>query len=199
MFFYLFPSTWSTHLCWFVVTETKEAIEDRTETNLVNLRHTFIWQSWTLLSMKRLCTSCLKLCYRRVKRSVPFFPSCVNEKTDWPYLRLNWSTWSLNLVPKKVPTLHSTDLLTNVSVNSTKSGRTALKMPLIGTTLPSTDTKPTACEISLDSLDNSLVPTPFHGWCLSASRSTKMMQQVVVVFSSRLWCKRWWKEWVWRL
>jgi pre-mRNA-splicing factor CWC22 len=90
-------------LC-FSVAERKAGIEDRTETNFVNLRRVIYLTIMNALNYEEGVHKLLKIEIQESGNLSPFrFVACA--KTNLIISRLSLSTCSLNVVPKNVPTL----------------------------------------------------------------------------------------------
>ena len=93
----------------------KEGIEDRTETNLVNLRRIIYLTIMNALNYEEAVHKLLKVQLKEgeeVWRLIFAFFLLFTK-----HLRSNWSTWLLNVAPKSVLTRHSTASPVNVSAS----------------------------------------------------------------------------------
>lgn len=143
------------------VAQEKEGIEDRTETNLVNLRRVIYLTIMNALNYEEAVHKLLKVQLQEGEEVGRLF-IVVSPFIKYA-LRLSSSRWSLNVVHKNDRTLPFMGSSANVFVNSIGSGPIVSNKHSASTTRQSTDTKRTDCEISLVSLVPYLLLMPSRG------------------------------------
>jgi hypothetical protein len=139
----------------------KEGIEDRTETNLVNLRRVIYLTIMNALNYEEAVHKLLKVQLKEgeeVWRSYALFFLKLIE-----HARLNWPTWLSSVVPKSVLTRPSMVLSANVSASSIAYGTNALRELLSHITRRFIVMKRIVCVTSRGSLDTSLRMMPCLG------------------------------------
>ena len=93
----------------------KEGIEDHTETNLVNLRRVIYLTIMNALNYEEAVHKLLKVQLKEGEEvRYMIYPSLLLLTK---HLRLNWSTWLLNVAPKSALTQPSTASPVNVSAS----------------------------------------------------------------------------------
>jgi hypothetical protein len=148
----------------YSVAEEKEGIEDRTETNLVNLRRVIYLTIMNALNYEEAVHKLLKVQLQEGEEVGCLFTVVFRLDFIKYSLRLSSSRWSLNVVHKNGHTQLFMGSSANGFANSIASGPIVVNKHSVSITRPSTDTRRTDYEISLVSLVPYLLLMPSHGW-----------------------------------
>src|SRR6267154_105946 len=166
------------------VVADKEGSEDRTETNLVNLRRTIYLTIMNALNYEEAVHKLLKV---QITEGDEVCVSSVNalQMLNCSF-RSNSSTWLSNVAPKSVLTPPSMVLSASASANSTVSGQMLSSRRSLITTQQFIGMRPIACATSPVSSGTCSRRMLSRGLCSSVSRSTRRIPRAPAVFLSRL-------------